>query len=130
TIREIFSQTSICEWITEESPEARLLRRLGSELIEGSFTTVEDFRDQCETDEERSLLARLVVREVDLEDPEKAAERSFHELVRKFASKEITRLVDTMNALPAGDPELRSLQTRRRELRNLIHKPPVLATIA
>ncbi|MBC2600705.1 DNA primase [Puniceicoccus vermicola] len=129
-IREIFSQTSICEWITEESPEARLLRRLGSELIEGSFTTVEDFRDECETDQERSILARLVVREVDLEDPEQTAERVFHELVRKFASKEITRLVDTMNALPAGDPELRSLQARRRELRNLIHQPPVLANIA
>tara|TARA_R100000027_G_scaffold43474_2_gene32642 strand:- start:10078 stop:11904 length:1827 start_codon:yes stop_codon:yes gene_type:complete len=130
TIREIFSQISICEWITEESPEARLLRRLGSELIEGSFTDVDDFRNHCESEQERSILARLLVREVDLEEPEVVAERTFQEIVRKFATKEITRLVDSMNALPAGDPELRSLQTRRRELRNLIHKPPVLATIA
>ncbi len=129
-IRALFSQTSICEWITEESIEARLLRRLGSALIEGSFATVEEFRDQCETDEERAALARLLVREVDLEEPEKTAERTFHDLVRKFASKEIARLVETMNSLPPGDPELQTLQARRRDLRNLIHQPPVLATIA
>lgn len=130
SIRDIFSQTSICEWITEESIEARLLRRLGSELVEGSFTSVEDFRDDCESDEERSLLARMVVREADLEDPEKTAERCYQELVRKFASQEIARLVVMINPLPPGDPELKSLQARRRELRNLIQKPPVPATIA
>ena len=130
SIREIFSQISICEWITEESIEARLLRRLGSDLIEGSFTSVEKFRDESETDEERSVLARLVVREVDMDEPEKTAERVFHDLVRQFASKEISRLVETMNSLPAGSPELRDLQKRRRELRQLTHNPPVLANIA
>lgn len=130
TIRDIFSQISICEWITEESIEARLLRRLGSELIEGSFTDVDDFRNHLESDQERSVLARLLVREADVEFPEVVAERTFQELVRKFANKEIARLVEIMNALPTGDPKLRSLQARRRELRNLIHKPPVLATIA
>jgi len=129
-IREIFMQTSICEWITEDTSEARLLRRLGSELVEGSFTSVDEFRDQCELEEERAILARILVREVDLEEPERTAERTFQELVRKFATKEIAHLVDNMNALPPGDPELQTLQVRRRELRNLIQKPPVLATIS
>jgi len=130
SIREIFTQTSICEWITEESTEARLLRRLGSDLVEDAFADIEEFRAQCETDEERAVLARLLVRDVDFEEPEKTAERAFHELIRKFATQEISRLVETMNGLPPGDPELRNLQVRRRELRNLIHQPPVLAKTA
>jgi len=130
SVREIFAQTSICEWITKETIEARLLRRLGSDLLEGAFSSVENFRDDCETDEGRSVVARLLVRVADLEKPEKTAERTFQELVRQFASEEISRLVNSMNSLPAGSPELRILQERRRELRHLIHNPPVLVTTA
>jgi len=123
-IREFFSQTSICEWITEESLAAKLLRRLGSELVEGSFVSAEEFANQCESEEERAFLARLLVREVEIEEPERMASRTFRELVRGFASREIARLVRRMNDLPPGDPELRTLQSRRRELRSLIQQPP------
>lgn len=124
--REKFSQISICEWITENSLGAKLLRRLASELAEGAFVSVEDFQDHCETDEERTFLARLLFRAEGVEDPLGVAAGTVRELVRGFASKEIARLVEEMNELPVGDPRLRELQARRRELRSLYREPPDL----
>ncbi|MEM0965440.1 MAG: DNA primase [Verrucomicrobiota bacterium] len=127
-IRVLLTQISICEWITEDSREAKILRRLASELFEGSFETIERFKDDCEEDEERTVIARLLVHPEELEAPEKLAQDAFNGLVRKFATAEIARLVDIINSLPVGASEIQALQARRRDLRKLSQHPPSLAT--
>lgn len=129
-IRESLTQLSICEWITNNTTAANLLRRFAAEISEGSFESIDEFRDHCESDEEESLLNRLLARVADVRDPLSLASQSLRELVREFASREISSLVDQMNSVPVGDPRLKDLQRRRRELRILHQQPPDLPRIS
>lgn len=123
TLREKLSQTAICEWITETTNEANLLKRILSDLAEGSFVSVESFYDDCESDEERKLLARLMAHSTEFKEPEVVAEHTAGELLRKFANGEISRIVEQLNNCKEGDDFIRTLQNKRRELRAMLSDP-------
>jgi DNA primase len=125
-LRQVFSDVIDFDWLTKEKVAAKLLRRVLVEMREGTFSGSEEFHGECDEEEERQLVARLLRPTEEPPEPEIVADQALRELVRRFASEEISSLVTQMNGFAADDPALRELQSRRRQLRQLMDQPPRL----
>ena len=128
-LRPVLADVIDFDWLTNEKVAAKLLRRALAETREGVFSGSEQFHRECEEEEERRLVAQLLRPAEGPAEPALVADQALRELVRRFASAEISSLVQEMNGLEADHPGLRELQARRRQLRHLMDQPPRLSVL-
>ncbi len=110
------------EWINTENAPGRILNRIIAEYSEGAWKNARESLDALlETDEERSLVARLSVQAEDskVEDLEKTTADAVFELCSHFCKQEQEKIRDKLATLGPDDPEVENLLARGQELRRL-----------
>jgi len=113
-----------CEWITSNSIEAGLLRRLVSELQHGLEESPSEVMLGLADPAERSLVSELQGLALDLEDPLTSANEALQSVYKAFLEQRRAEVIHRINELGSGkglaDPEnlqrIKALYREKREL--------------
>lgn len=125
------------EWIDTSGRAGRILGRIFAEIAEGEWRGNASLHDLPENDEERNCLARLRFEFGNAESAENAetpipeiearANVRLAELCAKACRREQNEIDRRIAGLPQDSPEIRSLLSRKIELRNFRKNPPRIA---
>lgn len=118
------SEVINCEWITSNSTEAGLLRRLVSELQHGLEESPSEVMLGLTEPDERMLVAELQSLALDLEDPLASANEALQSIYKAFLEQRRAEIIHRINELGSvkglSDPDnLRRIKDLYREKRDL-----------
>lgn len=109
------------EWINTEAPAARMLSRLVAELREGMIDDAGDIEKLLDSSDDRQLLADILSRDLDVEEPEKHIELCLNKLRRKHHETRIKELEQVI--LNADSGQRIELMKQRKQLVSELSKP-------
>jgi len=109
------------EWIDEKSPAGSMLRRIVAEIREDIIEDSSDIEHLIDTIEDRTLLADLHSKDLEVDSAENDINRSLNYMYRNYLSNRVTELKRQV-ANASGDDQ-RTLMRKVVEARNELAKP-------
>lgn len=122
------------DWIDTRICAGRILGRIFAEIAEGEWRGNDSLHDLLENDEESNCVARLRLEfgnaesaETPISEIEERANTRLAELCAKACKREQREIDRRIAVLPPDSPEIRTLMSRKIELRKYQKNPPRIA---